>query len=529
MSNTVKSPEWSYRGCDNNRIDRLESIQDTAKATGENVYFDNAKNYPMMSLKGEGKSEQVTTTGKNLYNKDTDEVGKVYSAEGVLGVAATWTTSDWILVEPSTEYYIHLNSTGSTNFLISEFDENKTFIQRSTTRNLITSETTKYIRFSFKNDLGMYDIQITKGTTDTVYEPYTGNQPAPNPDYPQEIKTISEASYRGVGKQFFIMPDSVTKGGITYTLNDDGTFNVSGTSTSTIELRFYSDKLLDNGVYTISTNVNNTNLKFTVEAFQTENKWISLLIGTNSTNVTLNTKEIVIPQNTNLIRYAIKIESGATLNISNGYIQLEKGTEATPYELYQENTLPIDLKGNELASVGTVSDKLLIDRKGNVAIKKNVGKVVLNGSESITKGGEVKRYYIVTSNLKLNISNKNIPNILCNKLLTGSLDDTANNINCITSHSSSERFVIYLDICSEFSVSEFKSWLQENNVTVYYELATPQLISLGTITNPEIFKGVNNIVVETNLGNMNVEVEYIEDLQLRIEKIEQAIISLGGI
>ena len=78
-------------------------------------------------------------------------------------------------------------------------------------------------------------------------------------------------------------------------------------------------------------------------------------------------------------------------------------------------------------------------------------------------------------------------------------------------------------------VSEFKSWLQENNLTVYYELATPETISLGTISNPEIFKGVNNIIVETNLGNMNVEVEYVEDLQKRIEKIEQAIISLGGI
>ena len=34
----------------------------------------------------------------------------------------------------------------------------------------------------------VYDIQLEKGTTATPYEPYTGGKPSPSPEYPQEIK-----------------------------------------------------------------------------------------------------------------------------------------------------------------------------------------------------------------------------------------------------------------------------------------------------------------------------------------------------
>ena len=38
----------------------------------------------------------------------------------------------------------------------------------------------------------VYDIQLEKGTTATPYEPYTGGKPSPSPEYPQEIKSVGK-------------------------------------------------------------------------------------------------------------------------------------------------------------------------------------------------------------------------------------------------------------------------------------------------------------------------------------------------
>lgn len=522
------------------RIDWLESIQDTSKSNGENVYFDNAKNYPLMSLKGEGKSEQITTTGKNL-----------------LPNTATTLTTNGITFKINDDKSITISGTSTAKASINLYTTERTLEAGSYTISTglsqkigvslgiqiddtyYSTDTSKLIELSANATFKKWYIDVESGKTvnttiypmlevgteTTPYEPYTGLQPAPNPDYPQEIKTISEASYKGCGKQFFIMPASATKNGITYTLNSDGTFNISGTSTAVTEFTFYSNNLISNDIYTLSSNVTNTNLKCKVEAFENKNTWISALAVLSASNIT---KEIVIPENAKIIRYAITVESGVTLNISNGYIQLEKGNTQTEYEPYQESTVSIDLQGNELASVGTVSDKLLIDRKGNVAIEKNVGKVVLNGEANVLRGNNkdsLTSFFYASDSIKL--SSKVISDYFAFESSYGKIL-SAEKVG-ITAHQTVNRIYFCVENEVASTVDEIKLWLAEHNTTVYYELATPELIPLGTIANPEIFKGVNNITVETNIGNMNVEVEYVEDLQLRIEKIEQAIVSLANV
>lgn len=139
-----------------------------------------------------GSHSQKTTQGINLYNKDTDTKGWVYSNTGTLGAATLWNTSDWIEVTPNAKYCISNKTTGTSNIFISEFDSDKNFIKRNTTNPFTTSAITKYIRLSYKNDLGMYEIQLEKGNTKTTYEPYTGSKPSPSPDYLQEIETVGD-------------------------------------------------------------------------------------------------------------------------------------------------------------------------------------------------------------------------------------------------------------------------------------------------------------------------------------------------
>lgn len=49
------------------------------------------------------------------------------------------------------------------------------------------------VGLSFKTT-SLNTCQFEKGTSKTSFEPYTGEKPAPSPDYPQEINSISSLS-----------------------------------------------------------------------------------------------------------------------------------------------------------------------------------------------------------------------------------------------------------------------------------------------------------------------------------------------
>lgn len=119
-------------------------------------------------------NNNIKVVGKNLFDKDSEDIGRVYSSTGSYGISRVWNTSDWI--KASDYITISASTTESINMLLSEFDNSKTFIQRtqqrgtSKTYNLKTN--TKYVRLSYKNDIGITNIQIEKGSTSTTYESY---------------------------------------------------------------------------------------------------------------------------------------------------------------------------------------------------------------------------------------------------------------------------------------------------------------------------------------------------------------------
>lgn len=564
------------------KVDQAEAILDTSKSNGENVYFDNAKNYPLMSLKGDGKSEQVTTTGKNLLKKYSNTgshtiygVTVTQNEDGTFSINGTASNEFWIeyvfdfknatgykdyysfLLDSSKEYTHSMvqlggsftgsiNSTLGTN-LIADSSGNKV----AKVNNPITFTSAEGISRGFfwiaKNSTfsnAIIGVQLEEGAVATEFEPYTNGQATPNPDYPQEISTISEASYKGVGKnlydfknvEFVNSPYSsseITENGFKIISKQDGTYR-------------YTRHLLKNfKKYLGKTLYFSCNLKAS-----SKNTPLIIFTWSNSSNPNFKTISTFRATDTVIeVPFPESIPSGAEnvsiLFYSNGsgesvvgdYVEYSNIILAkeniTAYQPYHENTLPIDLQGNELASVGTVSDKLLIDRKGNVAIEKHVGKSVFLGAEeeNWVRGTTEKgyRYRIDVNNIKINKSTETKPKLIASNFQTITPGDTWLSKTGITVYETSNRLAICYESDFTNTVAKFKTWLQENNVTAYYELATPELISLGTIENPEIFKGVNNITVETNIGNINVEVEYVEDLQKRIEKIEQAIVALGGV
>src|SRR5699024_3862159 len=93
------------------------------------------------------------------------------------------------------------------------------------------------------------------------WEPYTGRQPSPSPDYPQEIvnagkynedtqKWEYEVKLRGKNllKFPYIDGSSKTDYGITFTANNDGSVTVSGTNSGE-STSFFNLMIMDSFMY----------------------------------------------------------------------------------------------------------------------------------------------------------------------------------------------------------------------------------------------------------------------------------------
>ena len=167
---------------------------------------------------------------------------------------------------------------------------------------------------------------------------------------------------------------------------------------------------------------------------------------------------------------------------NNNYstVQIEEGTVATPYEPYQENKCDI-LLPCQLEKVGDVADRLYYDDVEKAwCIEKNVGEVVLNGSEVwlINDDTQVNTIHFRTpilDTLTLSKANQGICNrFICQSIYLKDIE------GCAIEGSSSHllRIAIFRNKLSTQDVTGFKTWLSQNPTLVKYQLATPQKIVL---------------------------------------------------
>ena len=189
---------------------------------------DSIKN-ELLKLKVEGVCEQKTTTGKNKFNYITSLVSSDYGLTSKINIDGSITTTGKITRDYASivKGYIITDELedGETYTLSQAIASNKVFIQINAKKKddntytyiLLNSKTDKSKSFRVdKTTYATYSIDIQtdtmarwgessltitnkymlcKGTdtADTSFEPYTGGIASPNPEYPQEIKTITDS------------------------------------------------------------------------------------------------------------------------------------------------------------------------------------------------------------------------------------------------------------------------------------------------------------------------------------------------
>ena len=381
----------------------------TDTATGEeDLKIINNKGVVKFSL--DGKTEQKTYTGKNILDYVSNLKVSSDGLTSVINDDGSITTSG----KPSSNYRTILNSINIIDFL--EDGETYTFSQSKANDKLymqmnakkkdgtysyyslndstkskqeiivnksIYETYTLNIQTGLTSDWGDSSLTITnkymlcKGTdtATTSFEPYVGGQASPNPDYPQEIKNI-----KGVENIWF-GGESTTNNGITFTKNNDGSYDITGTaiaSADCINLVNIANAKLKNGInYNLSINkLTNEKVSILTEAY-IEN-WDSHVIGPLITSTTLSTNKIInIKDNITRVRYVIRVEKGQTVNIKGLKIQLEEGTVVHDFVPNGRNYLKLVDRTENLIGLDNKQYRVNL-KKGDKILAVNNGTTNLN-------------------------------------------------------------------------------------------------------------------------------------------------------
>jgi hypothetical protein len=225
---------------------------------------DNGKIMDMMLY---GKSEQFTTTGKNLLKiRDATQTTRgitVTSKDGVIALKGTATATGWAMINIDSfvldgTYILSCNrSNDFDNVLLA----NKSYKEVIKQNNSVTLENAEVsiICFSITNgktyNISNVLIQLEKGSEATSYEPYTGGKPSPSSDYPQEIKSVVNPTFK-VKNEDGLKVQSVTLNNIT--LN---AIPVSSGGNVTIDGQQYIADYVDSERGKLYRKVNRLNLK----------------------------------------------------------------------------------------------------------------------------------------------------------------------------------------------------------------------------------------------------------------------------
>lgn len=307
----------------------------------------------------------------------------------------------------------------------------------------------------------------------------------PTPEAPVEVKTISgdntftinSVNYRldlGGKNLLKIVKDSATINGITFIQNEDGSIGVKGTATANATFAStVMQPITPSSRYTISgcpSGGSNSTYRLLLRVRNSNGTNIFTSSETGS-SLTIN-----VPAEAVQVLGEIIVYSGQTVDLTF-YPQLEKGTEATAYSPYVANPI-------ELCKIGDYKDKIYNDN-GTWKVEKNIGKVVLNGTRTWTSSSAYTGYArfncdalpeTVTDNNGLNthfIERVNQPH--------GGYDYLYISAN-------SKKIYIQIQNSIASSVSDFTTWLSNNNVTVYYIKPTT---TTETITNTNLISQLN--------------------------------------
>lgn len=344
--------------------------------------------------------------------------------------------------------------------------------------------TTETITFHWEN------LGILKGgdTYNHNYVDFTPN--SPSPDYPKEIKTV-----KGVENNLEITSHSQSEfdGELI-----QGSFNGIGNNTRCFNK---NNIILEEGEYILINDLDIEKYKFGI--FISPNSF-----PTNETNWLLDTGWL----QTNEYTFEVGKAGYFGINLASA-----NGIDVIDPSMFKNNKIMLvntnnlsqvnfNLNGEELCSIGDVKDELVIESNRTKKIKR-IGKVVLDGSEK-WEYNSTYNYFRCPSYVYSALPNNKTSERLCSHFkVIGSWTNFRDNTTANSIYIDATGYKFSVRNTDFTVVEEFKQWLSENNVTVYYVLETPIEHTLN-YEILELHEGYNNITTNDEL-KPDVDVTYI--------------------
>ena len=497
---------------------------------------DNGKIMDMMVY---GKSEQKQYSGKNLLNPTlgtTTQNGVICTAngDGTYTIKGTNNSSNELifsLIVADDEKKIFYNSligkkvkfiveSGST---ISNSLGRICFCFYNKTENKFFKETYNggNITVPTGYDFAFVDIHVNAGqtipetilkpmiTTDLTatyddFEPYTGGIPSPNPDYPQEIKSVVNPTVKIVGKNLLNATlQTITQNGVTCTNNGDGTYALNGSNANIPS------------VFTLGTVYLIKDKKYKMAGCPANPGKAYLQLRTpKPDNVAYKNDyssgvEFVIPKSGEyIVRIYYDVETYnnllfkpmITTDLTATYDDFEPYHEQTVTLPYTLNAIPANSGGNvTIGGQQYIADYVDVERGKLVKKIKEISKdpIVL---VSATNNPSKKRFVLGDKFLKA-ADNYNRWSCKCSNLQTLGVSMSAS-YGCIESCGISTDGVLYVyyEETSGFTTAEeFKAWWEKRDIQLMGILETPTEADL-TPEEVQAFKALATYYPTTNIS-----------------------------
>lgn len=337
---------------------------------------------------------------KNLFDKSTSERGWLDSGTGNVLTNTTDYTSNFILIENLKTYFC----TGTkVQMWCCLYDENKNFLPPfllgtgsiGSFSLTIDNPKAKYMRITTPNisESDLETVQVEIGSTATAYTPY--------------ISDFSTVTVNRCGKNILEYPyveTTLTRNGLTFTDNKDGTITVNGTATADTQFRLQDtiiypnnfnpfNSLIGKKVYISGSPEGSTKDTYAIQ-------WISA--GVYGNGVMTVTKS-------SYYRFAIFVKSGITVENLVFKPQIELGTTATSYEPYQGQTYTSTPTGEVTGITNLYPTTTFLTDNAGVVFEQITGGFYKEILPSTDKNGITKVYQpSVDSTIDSNIKPENI-------------------------------------------------------------------------------------------------------------------------
>lgn len=471
-----------------------------ASSQGE-THLADSDNGKIMDMMLYGKSEQKQYSGKNLLNATlqtttvngvtcTNNGDGTYTLDGTANANAVFNLGS-VTFTGDTKYKIcgcpqgggiieryHIGPYGSTN--------EQRDIGNGVIYSLSNDETKAIyivVTIGFRVNNLLFKPMITTDLTATYddFEPYTGGIPSPNPDYPQEIKSVVNPTVKVCGKN--LLEDGSLKsdnnGKIEYI--SAGKIKVTSSISAWYAAITNTLKLTPNTNYVLSAKCDSSNGNITCNSVSITGAYIKCAFLTDSDGLAT-------------IAIRCRYESAESRFVYSD-LQLEKGSTATAYEPYTEQTvaLPYTLNAIPVSSGGNVT----IDGQQYIADYVDVerGKLVRMCKEYVITGSErLAMYWLGNASYLRNVCCiNNFENIVLydginplamSDMFIGKISENADDeraIYLMLRGSGDKTLAIkFLDSDGITTVDLAKQWLIEHKPKTVFVLSTPEEADLTT-------------------------------------------------